>query len=61
MLPELLRPALSLNESNVCEINNELECMFNINDTFNSSVEVNTIEWKFDDEKIKTDAVEVKT
>ncbi|KAI5712089.1 STE20-related kinase adapter protein alpha-like [Diaphorina citri] len=61
MLPELLRPALSLNESNVCEINNELECMFNINDTFNSSVEVNTIEWKFDDEKIKTDAVEVQT
>lgn len=53
LLPELLRPALSLNESNVCEINNELECIFNMNDTFNSSVQITTTEWIFQDDETK--------
>lgn len=53
LLPELLRPALSLNESNVCEINNELESIFNMNDTFNSSVQITTTEWIFQDDETK--------
>ncbi|KAL1465463.1 hypothetical protein WDU94_005035 [Cyamophila willieti] len=54
-LSEMLRPALCLDESNVCEINNELECMLNINDTFSSSIQVNKTEWKFDslDDEVK--------